>query len=48
MDNVFVMALIFSYLAIPRQYPAQGAVLGIMGVIVAAARDDWLGAALIT
>jgi len=34
MDNVFVMALIFSYLATTAVEPAQGAVLGIiMGVI---------------
>ncbi len=47
MDNVFVMALIFSYLAIPRQYQHKVLFWGIMGVIVLRALMIGLGAALI-
>jgi tellurite resistance protein TerC len=47
MDNVFVMALIFSYLAIPRQYQHKVLFWGIMGVIVLRAIMIGLGAALI-
>ena len=34
MDNVFVIALIFSYFAIPRQYQHRVLFWGILGVIV--------------
>lgn len=47
MDNVFVMALIFSFLAIPRQYQHKVLFWGIMGVIVLRAIMIGLGAALI-
>mgnify|MGYP003652220919 FL=1 len=47
MDNVFVMALIFSFLAIPRQYQHKVLFWGIMGVIVLRALMIGLGAALI-
>lgn len=48
MDNVFVMALIFSFLAIPRQYQHKVLFWGIMGVIVLRAIMIGLGAALIS
>ena len=48
MDNVFVMALIFSFLAIPRQYQHKVLFWGIMGVIVLRALMIGLGAALIS
>lgn len=47
MDNVFVMALIFSFLAIPRQYQHKVLFWGIMGVIVLRAIMIGLGATLI-
>ncbi|WP_220813094.1 TerC family protein [Pseudomonas paralcaligenes] len=47
MDNVFVMALIFSFLAIPRQYQHKVLFWGILGVIVLRALMIGLGAALI-
>ena len=34
MDNVFLMAMIFSFLAIPRQYQHKVLFWGIMGVLV--------------
>ena len=34
MDNIFVIAMIFSYFAIPRQYQHRVLVYGILGVIV--------------
>jgi TerC family integral membrane protein len=34
MDNVFVIAVIFSYFAIPRQYQHRVLIYGILGVIV--------------
>ena len=40
MDNVFVIALIFSYFAIPAAVPAPGAVLGHPGRDRAARADD--------
>jgi tellurite resistance protein TerC len=46
-DNVFVMAMIFSYLAIPRQYQHRVLFYGILGVIVLRAIMIGLGAALI-
>ncbi|MBH3441039.1 TerC family protein [Pseudomonas luteola] len=47
MDNVFVMAIIFSFLGIPRQYQHKVLFWGIMGVIVLRALMIGLGAALI-
>jgi len=46
-DNVFVMAMIFSYFAIPRQYQHRVLFYGILGVIVLRAIMIGLGAALI-
>jgi tellurite resistance protein TerC len=34
MDNIFVIAMIFSYFAIPRQYQHRVLVYGILGVII--------------
>jgi tellurite resistance protein TerC len=47
MDNVFLMAMIFSFLGIPRQYQHKVLFWGIMGVIVLRAIMIGLGAALI-
>ena len=47
MDNVFLMAMIFSFLAIPRQYQHKVLFWGIMGVLVLRAIMIGLGAALI-
>ena len=48
MDNVFVIALIFTYLAIPRQYQHRVLFWGILGVIVLRALMIGLGAALVS
>ncbi len=48
MDNVFVIALIFGYFAIPRQYQHRVLFWGILGVIVLRAGMIGLGAALVT
>lgn len=48
MDNVFVIALIFSFFAIPRKYQHRVLFWGILGVIVLRALMIGLGAALIT
>jgi len=48
MDNIFVMALIFSYFAIPRLYQHRVLFWGILGVIVLRAIMIGLGAALVT
>jgi tellurite resistance protein TerC len=48
MDNVFVIATIFSFLAIPRQYQHRVLFWGILGVIVFRAIFIGLGAALVT
>ncbi len=48
MDNVFVIALIFSYFAIPRQYQHRVLFWGILGVIVLRAIMIGLGAALVS
>ena len=40
MDNVFVIALIFSFFAIPRQYQHRVLFWGILGVIVLRAHHD--------
>lgn len=47
MDNVFVIALIFSFFAIPRQYQHRVLFWGILGVIVLRAIMIALGATLI-
>lgn len=47
MDNVFLMAMIFSFLSIPRQYQHEVLFWGILGVIVLRAIMIGLGAALI-
>src|SRR3546814_583984 len=47
MDNVFIMAMIFSFLAIPRKYQHEVLFWGILGVIVLRAIMIGLGAALI-
>jgi tellurite resistance protein TerC len=48
MDNVFVIALIFSYFAIPRQYQHRVLFWGILGVIVLRAIMIGLGATLVS
>ncbi|OAN65755.1 TerC family protein [Magnetospirillum moscoviense] len=48
MDNVFVIALIFSTLAIPRQYQHRVLFWGILGAILLRAVMIGLGAALIS
>jgi tellurite resistance protein TerC len=48
MDNVFVIALIFTYFAIPREYQHRVLFWGILGVIVLRAIMIGLGAALVT
>ena len=48
MDNVFVIALIFSYFAIPRQYQHRVLFWGILGVIVLRAAMIALGASLVS
>lgn len=47
MDNVFVIAMIFTYFAIPAQYQHRVLFWGILGVIVLRAIAIGLGAALI-
>ena len=47
MDNVFVIAMIFSYFAIPRIYQHRVLFWGILGVIVLRAAMIGLGAALL-
>ena len=48
MDNVFVIALIFSFFAIPRQYQHRVLFWGILGVIVLRAAMIGLGATLVS
>jgi len=48
MDNVFVIALIFSYFAIPPKYQHRVLFWGILGVIVLRAIMIGLGAALVS
>jgi tellurite resistance protein TerC len=48
MDNVFVIALIFSFFAIPRRYQHRVLFWGILGVIVLRAIMIGLGAALVS
>ena len=47
MDNVFVIAMIFSYFAIPRQYQHRVLFWGILGVILLRAIMIGLGATLV-
>jgi tellurite resistance protein TerC len=48
LDNVFVIALVFSYFAIPPQYQHRVLFWGILGVIVLRAIMIGLGAAIVT
>lgn len=48
MDNVFVIALIFGYLSIPRRYQHRVLFWGILGVIVLRAIMIGLGATLVS
>jgi tellurite resistance protein TerC len=48
MDNVFVIALIFTYFAVPRQYQHRVLFWGILGVIVLRAIMIGLGATLVS
>ncbi|MFM9867627.1 TerC family protein [Achromobacter xylosoxidans] len=48
LDNVFVIALIFSFFAIPRQFQRRVLFWGILGVIVLRAMMIGLGAALVS
>lgn len=48
MDNVFVIAMIFSFFATPREYQHRVLFWGILGVIVLRALMIGLGAALVT
>jgi tellurite resistance protein TerC len=48
MDNVFVIALIFGFFAVPREYQHRVLFWGILGVIVLRAVMIGLGAALVT
>jgi tellurite resistance protein TerC len=47
MDNVFVIAMIFGYFAIPREYQHRVLFWGILGVIVLRAIMIGLGATLV-
>lgn len=48
MDNVFVISMVFTYLAIPRKYQHRVLFWGIIGVIVLRAIMIGLGAALVS
>ena len=48
MDNVFVISMVFTYLAIPRMYQHRVLFWGIIGVIVLRALMIGLGAALVS
>jgi tellurite resistance protein TerC len=48
MDNVFVIAMIFTYLAIPRMYQHRVLFWGILGVIILRAIMIGLGATLVS
>jgi tellurite resistance protein TerC len=48
MDNVFVISMVFAYLAIPRKYKHRVLFWGIIGVIVLRAIMIGLGAALVS
>ena len=47
LDNVFIISLIFSYFAVPREYQHRVLFWGILGVIVLRALMIGLGAALV-
>lgn len=47
LDNIFIIAMIFSYFAIPRQYQHRVLFWGILGVIVLRGLMIGLGAALV-
>lgn len=47
LDNIFVISLIFGYLAIPREYQHRVLLWGILGVIVLRGVMIWLGASLV-
>lgn len=47
MDNIFVIAMIFSYFAIPRAYQHRVLVFGVLGVIVLRALLIGAGAAIV-
>ena len=47
MDNVFIMSMIFTYFAVPREYQHRVLFWGILGVIVLRALMIGLGAALV-
>lgn len=48
MDNVFIISMVFTYLAIPRKYQHRVLFWGIIGVIVLRALMIGLGAALVS
>jgi tellurite resistance protein TerC len=48
LDNIFIMSVVFSYLAIPKQYQHRVLFWGILGVIVLRALLIGLGALLVT
>jgi tellurite resistance protein TerC len=48
LDNIFVISLVFTYFAIPRQYQHRILFWGILGVIVLRAAMITLGAAVVT
>lgn len=48
MDNVFVIAMIFSFFAVPRQYQHRVLFWGILGVIVLRAIMIGMGAAIVS
>jgi tellurite resistance protein TerC len=48
MDNVFVIAIIFSFFAVPRQYQHRVLFWGILGVIILRALMIGVGATLVT
>lgn len=47
-DNIFVIALIFGYFAVPKLYQHRVLFWGILGALVMRGLMIWLGAALIT
>lgn len=47
MDNVFIISMIFTYFAVPRQYQHRVLFWGILGVIILRALMIGLGAALV-
>ena len=48
MDNVFVIAMIFAFFAVPRKYQHRVLFWGILGVIVLRAIMIGLGAAIVS